>query len=100
MGKPAAHLGDMGSNHGAWHPSLITSGSDDVFTNGIPAVRQGDSLAPHVKPKSKPHGRSIGGGSSTVLLMVNQRLALVVRLIVVGVWLLVLVMCLLAITHS
>lgn len=68
MGKPAARKGDMGSNHGAWHPSPIISGSSDVTINGIPAARKGDSLAPHVKPKSSPHGRAIAGGSSTVLI--------------------------------
>ncbi|MGH1486837.1 MAG: type VI secretion system PAAR protein [Cellvibrionaceae bacterium] len=68
MGKPSGRLGDIGSNHGAWHPSPITSGSGDVKVNGIPAARVGDSLAPHVKPKSKPHGRSIAAGSSTVFI--------------------------------
>jgi len=68
MGKPAGRLGDIGSNHGAWHPSPITSGSGDVITNGRPAARLGDSLAPHVKPKSKPHGRSIAAGASQVFI--------------------------------
>jgi len=68
MGKPAGRLGDIGSNHGAWHPSPITSGSGNVITNGKPAARVGDSLAPHTKPKSPPHGRSIAAGSSTVFI--------------------------------
>jgi uncharacterized Zn-binding protein involved in type VI secretion len=68
MGKPAARLGDIGSNHGAWHPSPITSGSGDVFINGKPAARVGDSLAPHTKPKSPPHGRSIAAGASQVFI--------------------------------
>ncbi|MGH1485270.1 MAG: PAAR domain-containing protein [Cellvibrionaceae bacterium] len=72
MGKPAARLGDLGSNHGAWHPSPITAGSGDVFTNSIPAARKGDSLAPHVKPKSKPHGRSIKAGSGSVFINGKQ----------------------------
>lgn len=68
MGKPAARLGDIGSNHGSWHPSPIISGSSDVITNGRPAARQGDALAPHDKPKSPPHGRSIAEGSPTVFI--------------------------------
>ena len=68
MGKPAGRLGDIGSNHGAWHPSPITSGSGDVFINGKPAARVGDSLAPHTKPKNPPHGRSIAAGASQVFI--------------------------------
>ncbi|WP_395343628.1 PAAR domain-containing protein [Ningiella sp. W23] len=68
MGKPAARKGDIGSNHGAWHPSPIIAGSGDVFINHIPAARKGDALAPHVKPKSPPHGRSISQGAPTVFI--------------------------------
>ncbi|MGH1485966.1 MAG: PAAR domain-containing protein [Cellvibrionaceae bacterium] len=66
--QPAARLGDIASNHGAWHPSPIIAGSGDVFTNGKPAARKGDAAAPHVKPKSKPHGRNIAEGSGTVFI--------------------------------
>ncbi|MCE2026838.1 type VI secretion system PAAR protein [Sessilibacter corallicola] len=66
--KPATRLGDMGSNHGAWHPSPVIQGSGDVMINGIPAARKGDALAPHVKPKSPPHPRSISKGSATVFI--------------------------------
>lgn len=68
MGKPAGRVGDTCSNHGAWHPSPITSGSGNVFTNGKPAARKGDSVAPHSKPKRPPHGRSIAAGSSNVFI--------------------------------
>ncbi|WP_395344335.1 type VI secretion system PAAR protein [Ningiella sp. W23] len=67
-GKPAARLGDMGSNHGAWHPSPIIKGSGDVIINGIPAARQGDALAPHTQPNSPPHPRSIAQGAPTVFI--------------------------------
>lgn len=66
--KPAARLGDMGSNHGAWHPSPVIQGSGDVIINGIPAARKGDALAPHIKPKSPPHPRAISKGSATVFI--------------------------------
>jgi uncharacterized Zn-binding protein involved in type VI secretion len=68
MGSPAARFGDLGSNHGAWHPSPIIAGSGDVFINGMPAARQGDALAPHVQPNSPPHGRSIAAGASKVFI--------------------------------
>ncbi|MGH1485273.1 MAG: PAAR domain-containing protein [Cellvibrionaceae bacterium] len=66
--QPAARLGDIASNHGAWHPSPIIQGSGNVFTNSKPAARQGDAAAPHVKPKSPPHGRSIAEGSGSVFI--------------------------------
>lgn len=68
MGKPAGRLGDMGSNHGPWHPSPLIAGSGDVFINSKPAARKGDALAPHKKPKKPPHGRSMASGASTVLI--------------------------------
>lgn len=61
MGKPAGRLGDFGSGHGKCPPTPVTSGSGDVTTNGRPAARLGDSLAPHCK-----HGRSIAAGSGSV----------------------------------
>lgn len=72
--QPAARLGDIGSNHGAWPPTPIIAGSGDVFINSKPAARQGDALVPHAKPKSPPHGRSIAEGSSTFLLTVSRPL--------------------------
>ncbi|MBV7298324.1 type VI secretion system PAAR protein [Enterovibrio paralichthyis] len=62
----AVVLGDIGTAHDGYHPSPVTSGSPNVKIDGKPVARQGDSLAPHVKPKSPPHGRSISGGSSSV----------------------------------
>ena len=64
--QPAARLGDIASNHGAWHPTPIIVGSGNVSINGRPAVRQGDAAAPHVKPKSPPHGRKVSEGSGSV----------------------------------
>ncbi|MCE2029161.1 type VI secretion system PAAR protein [Sessilibacter corallicola] len=66
--QPAGRLGDTGSNHGAWPPTPIISGSGDVLINGKPAARKGDSLLPHAKPKSPPHGRSISEGSGSVYI--------------------------------
>lgn len=68
MGKPAGRLGDIGSNHEAWHPSPITSGSGDVITNGKPAARVGDTVEQHTRPGSSPHGRAIAAGASNVFI--------------------------------
>lgn len=66
--QPAARVGDIGSGHDGFPPTPISSGSGNVFTNGKPAARKGDSLIPHAKPKHPPHGRSIAEGSSSVFI--------------------------------
>lgn len=64
----AARLGDIASGHGCFPPSPITSGSGDVFINGIPAARVGDSAAPHGCKDCPPHCRNIAAGSATVFI--------------------------------
>jgi len=66
--RPAARLGDIGSNHGKFPPTPIIQGSPNVFINGRPAARKGDSLLLHTAPKSKPHTRTIAEGSASVLI--------------------------------
>lgn len=66
--QPAARLGDIGSDHNGFPPTPITSGSGDVFINGKPAARKGDTLVSHSKPKHPPHGRTIAEGSSSVFI--------------------------------
>ncbi len=68
MSKPAARLGDIGSDHNGFPPTPIISGSPDVIINGKPAARVGDALAPHSKPKHPPHGRTIASGANSVLI--------------------------------
>ena len=68
MGKPAARLGDIGSEHIPFPPTPIVSGSSNVHTNSRPAARLGDSLIPHAAPSSPLHGRSIAAGASTVFI--------------------------------
>jgi uncharacterized Zn-binding protein involved in type VI secretion len=68
MGKPAARLMDIGSNHGAFPPTPIIAGSGDVFCNGRPAAREGDMLLLHAAPKKPPHPRAIKQGSPTVFV--------------------------------
>ena len=68
MGKAAARLMDIGSNHGAYPPTPIIVGSGDVFCNGRPAAREGDMLLLHMAPKCPPHPRAIKKGSSSVFV--------------------------------
>lgn len=68
MTKPAAKLGDPGTDHDGFPPTPIVSGSPDVWIDGLPAARVGDPLAPHAKPKHPPHPRQIASGSTTVLV--------------------------------
>lgn len=68
MSKNAAKIGDIGTDHDGFHPTVITAGSPDVFIDGMPAARVGDPLAPHDKPNNPPHPRTIASGSSTVFV--------------------------------
>jgi uncharacterized Zn-binding protein involved in type VI secretion len=63
-----ALLGDIGTDHDGFHPSPVIAASPDVFLDGKPVARQGDPLAPHVKPNNPPHPRSISGGVGSVLV--------------------------------
>jgi len=56
----------MCSGHGSWPPRPSTSGSGDVFVNGIPAHRQGDSWAVHCNPDPSCHPGTATGGTGTV----------------------------------
>lgn len=66
----AARSGDSCAGHGCFPATPIVAGSGDVFINGKPAARQGDTVLLHACPCPKmPHGihsRSISAGSSTV----------------------------------
>ncbi len=59
--QPAARLGDIDTGHPGAPPTPIITASTNVFTNGIPAGRKGDQLAPH-----HPGIRLITEGSSSV----------------------------------
>lgn len=66
MSLPMSSLGDRCTGHGNFPPRPSTSGSSNVFINGKPALRVGDSFAPHAPPNVTPHGGSVSVGSSTV----------------------------------
>ncbi len=64
----AVKVNDIGTEHDGFHPTKVTSGSPDVFIDGLPAGRVGDPLEPHDKPSHPKHGRTIATGSSTVFI--------------------------------
>lgn len=64
-----ARQGDAGIIHCT--PYRIAQGSADVFVNGLPAARVGDSSTLHKKPggrKCVPHISTIISGSSSVFV--------------------------------
>lgn len=68
MGQPAVRKGvDKTKGHGKCKPVVAVQASDNVFINGIPAVRQGDAFKPHCKHK----GKAVGGGT----VYINGKLA-------------------------
>lgn len=66
MSKKAATIGDIGTDHDGFPPTPIITGSPNIIIDNKAAARVGDSLAPHSKPGSSPHPRTISAGSSTV----------------------------------
>ncbi len=63
---PAVHRkGDSCTGHGCFPPRTNNQGSSDVFCNGIPVHRQGDSWNVHCCG-IPCHGGSLAAGSSTV----------------------------------
>lgn len=61
-----ARLGDICTGHGNWPARPSTSGSSNVFINGKPAHRQGDSWAVHCNPDPSCHSSVLAAGSSSV----------------------------------
>ena len=68
--------GDICTGHACFPPRSSTSGSHNVFVNGIPAHRQGDSWAAHTCTHSDvphgTHGGSLAAGSGTVYVNGKQ----------------------------
>ncbi|WP_299692235.1 PAAR domain-containing protein [uncultured Tateyamaria sp.] len=64
----ASRKGDICSGHGCFPPTPAIVGSGNVFIESIPALRQGDAVAPHGCSNCPPHGRSVSGGSPTVFV--------------------------------
>lgn len=74
MEQPMARIGDTSSPDACGAPpTVIISGSSNVFINGLGAARVGDSFAPHACAEALPHPVIALKGSSTVYI--NGRLA-------------------------
>jgi uncharacterized Zn-binding protein involved in type VI secretion len=69
---PGVHRqGDETQGHGCWPPQVPSSWSPNVFANGKPVIRQGDSRTPHTCPDiPETHGATYTGGST---VFVNGR---------------------------
>jgi uncharacterized Zn-binding protein involved in type VI secretion len=72
MTMPAAHRqSDIGSGHAChFPPSAAAGGSSDVYVNGKPLMRVGDSYEAHgcSSCPEPSHGRALAEGSSSVFL--------------------------------
>src|SRR5690554_6326494 len=68
MGRKLVLVGDIGTDHDGFPPTVVTAGSPTVLIDGKPVARLGDPLAPHDKPKHSAHPRSIAEGSGTILI--------------------------------
>ena len=69
---PRAHRRtDLGSGHAChFPPSAANEGSDDVWINGLKAMRVDDGYEPHGCPScpEPAHGRKLAKGSPTVFI--------------------------------
>ena len=69
---PATRKGDSCTGHECFPPRSSTSGSLNVFVNGIPWHRQGDlwgvHTCTHPKVPHGSHGSILASGSSTVFV--------------------------------
>lgn len=67
MTYPATRQGDISSGHGAWAPRPADQASPDVYTEGMPNIREGDAWTTHcVGPAC--HQGAVSQGSSTVII--------------------------------
>lgn len=68
---PAHRKSDIGSGHGChFPPSVAIGGSPDVFVNGQPLMRVGDTYETHTctAGHAGPHGRALADGSISVFI--------------------------------
>lgn len=47
---PVHRLIDKTKGHGCWPPTTPAEGSPNVYANGSPVIRAGDSITPHTCP--------------------------------------------------
>ncbi|MCC5881490.1 MAG: type VI secretion system PAAR protein [Halomonas sp.] len=68
MSKKLVLVGDIGTGHDGFPPTLVTAGSPTVLIDGKSVARLGDPLAPHEKSDHPTHPRFISECSDTILL--------------------------------
>lgn len=61
-------VGDNDTGHDACPPTALATGSPNVFINGIPAGRVGDSYITHGCANHPSHVGTISDGSSSVFI--------------------------------
>lgn len=61
-----ARLGDKCTGHDSYPPRPSISASSNVFVNGVPVLRVGDSFAVHCDNNGNCHGGQVAAGSSSV----------------------------------
>ena len=61
---------DKSLSHATYPPSVPAQGSQTVFINGFPAVRQGDPYTPHINSvlPHDTHNPTVAQGSQTVFI--------------------------------
>lgn len=59
-------IGDMNTGHDGCGARELVSGSGNVFANGMPVGRVGDTYSPHGCPAHPTHNDKIAVGSGTV----------------------------------
>ena len=65
-------LGDICTGHSSRPPRPSISASPNVYVNGIPAHRQGDSWAVHCNYAPQCHAGTLASGSSAVYVNGRQ----------------------------
>lgn len=65
---PVTRVGDCNTGHDSCPGVPLSSGSPNVFVNGIPVGRIGDPYVTHGCPIHKPHVPTLASGSGSVLV--------------------------------
>ena len=65
--RPMSRLADITTGHGCYAPSVGVTASANVFVNGLPAHKVGDTFTPHTCG-SDVHGDVASVGSTKVII--------------------------------
>lgn len=64
----AAMIGSKTAGRCGAPPTVLNSGSPNVFVNGVAMAYVGSGIVPHARPNESPHGGSVSSGASTVFV--------------------------------